>query len=82
RGPQSAQVIDYLRALEARREAGRTRFLLGNHEEVFLAAIEDEKSLRFFARIGGKETILSYGINLEQYNALDYAKLHEALREL
>lgn len=81
RGPESAQVVDYLLALRKRRGAEHTRFLLGNHEEVFLAALEDEKALRFFARIGGKETILSYGISPEQYAELDYAQLLAALRD-
>ncbi len=80
RGPQSAQVIDYLRDLAASRAPGSTRFLLGNHEEVFLAALEDEKSLRFFTRIGGRETILSYGIDEDRYAALDYAELRDELR--
>jgi serine/threonine protein phosphatase 1 len=80
RGPESAQVVEYLRQLEQRRAPGSTRFLLGNHEEVFLAALEDEKALRFFTRIGGKETILSYGITPERYNELDYPELLEALQ--
>lgn len=80
RGPQSAQVVEYLMQLEQRRAPGSTRFLLGNHEEVFLAALEDEKALRFFIRIGGKETILSYGIAAERYNSLDYADLRAELQ--
>lgn len=52
------------------------RLLLGNHEEVFLTALAgDEKALRFFNRIGGRETILSYGISADDYNNLDYPEL-------
>lgn len=81
RGPESAQVVEYLRQLEQRRAPGSTRFLLGNHEEVFLAALEDEKALRFFTRIGGKETIFSYGISPEAYAELGYTELLAMLRE-
>jgi serine/threonine protein phosphatase 1 len=80
RGPESAQVVNYLLNLKADRAPDRTRFLLGNHEEVFLAALEDEKALRFFTRIGGKETILSYGISPSRYNELDFPDLQLLLR--
>lgn len=76
RGPESAQVVSYLLDLKQRRAPERTRFLLGNHEEVLLAAAAgDEKALRFFTKIGGRETILSYGISEERYDALDYSEL-------
>lgn len=76
RGPDSAGVIR--RAMEW---AGRrtVRFLAGNHEEMFLGAFHDVAKLRAFVRHGGRETILSYGINPERYNALS---LDELLREL
>jgi serine/threonine protein phosphatase 1 len=74
RGPDSAKVVDRLIAL--RKERPGTRFLLGNHEEVFLAALGgEEKALRGFIRMGGRETILSYGITPEAYSAADYAEL-------
>ncbi len=74
RGPESAGVIDCLMTL--RKERPATRFLLGNHEEVFLAALNgDAKLLRLFHRIGGRETILSYGITPEAYAAADYEAL-------
>lgn len=80
RGPQSAQVVERLQLLASDRPAGRTRFLLGNHEEVFLMALQgDEKALRFFTRIGGRETILSYGIDEAEYSQLDYAELLRTL---
>ncbi|MEP9357639.1 metallophosphoesterase family protein [Sphingomonas sp. KR3-1] len=76
RGPASAQVIEHLRRFATERPAGSTRFLTGNHEEVFLQSLEgDEKTLRFFAKIGGRETILSYGFSEDEYAALDYAEL-------
>lgn len=79
RGPQSAQVVERVRSLAAARPG--VRLLLGNHEEVFLQALSgDIDTLRFFTRIGGKETILSYGIDSADYNRLDYPELMEALQ--
>lgn len=74
RGPDSARVIDRLMALRAERPG--TRFLLGNHEEVFLSAIGGEaKALRLFHRIGGAQTVFSYGIAPDAYAAADYDEL-------
>lgn len=79
RGPHSAQVIDRLMALRKKRPA--TRFLQGNHEEVFLSAIRgDAKALRLFHRIGGAATVFSYGIAPEAYAAADYEELVEMLQ--
>lgn len=78
RGPDSAGVV--ARALEIAQMAPATRFLMGNHEEVFLKVLEgDEKALRFFCKIGGRETILSYGIAAEDYDRMDYAELLTAV---
>jgi serine/threonine protein phosphatase 1 len=78
RGPQSAQVVERLIRLAQHRP--RTQFVLGNHEEVFLAALSgDVKALKFFNRIGGRETILSYGITEQEYRDLDYPELLELL---
>lgn len=80
RGPDSRGVIDRLIAL---RDSGtKARFLLGNHDEVFLkAASGDMKALRFLTRIGGKETILSYGLSKDQYQALDFNELAQRFIE-
>ena len=52
RGPASAAVIDRLRGLAHARPD--VRFLLGNHEEIFLGALDGEpKALRFSAASGG-----------------------------
>jgi serine/threonine protein phosphatase 1 len=78
RGPESAQVIDRLIALKAERP--EVRILLGNHEEVFLGALAgDAKALRLFSRIGGEETILSYGVCPQAYARADYDELHRLL---
>jgi serine/threonine protein phosphatase 1 len=78
RGPDSRGVVERLMALAEERQA---RFLMGNHEEVFLRALEgDLKALRFLIRIGGRETLLSYGISEEDYRSLDYDELMAAVR--
>lgn len=81
RGPDSAGVVERLRLLA---ESGRqVRFLAGNHEEVFLDAINgDSKALKLFCRIGGRETVLSYGVGEAEYDALDYGELAEALHRI
>lgn len=80
RGPESAQVIDRLIVLKAERPD--VRVLLGNHEEVFLRALAGEaKALRLFSRIGGEETILSYGVSQQAYAQADYNELHHLLVE-
>jgi serine/threonine protein phosphatase 1 len=81
RGPESAQVVDTL--LRLKRDHPNTHFLLGNHEEVFLEALKgDEQALKFFIRIGGRETILSYGISPSRYTTLSYSELQDELGDL
>lgn len=76
RGTDSAGVIT--RAMEWSRRRS-VRFLAGNHEEMFLCAFKDVSKLRAFVKHGGRETILSYGIEPSRYNALS---LDELLQEL
>jgi serine/threonine protein phosphatase 1 len=78
RGPSSAQVVE--RAMEVAAGPWQCRFLLGNHEEVFLKSLDgDLKALAFFNRIGGRETILSYDISEQEYRDADYPELHALL---
>lgn len=80
RGPDSAGVVERVRKLAA--SDVNVRVLMGNHEEVFLAAVQqDLPALRFCCRIGGRETIVSYGISQEEYERLDYAELAQRLAE-
>lgn len=60
RGPQSAAVVDHVLT---RDWAGRpVDVLQGNHEEVFLVALNgDLEAMRFWLRIGGADTMASYG---------------------
>lgn len=81
RGPRSAQVVD--RLLRSSEAGGRLRFLMGNHEEIFLAALNgDAKALRLFSRIGGRETMMSYGLDAAAYERLDYDELAGCLQTL
>lgn len=74
RGPDSAGVVARLLDLSERRS--NCRFLMGNHEEVFLKALSgDLKALRFFIRIGGIETLMSYGISDDAYRSADFEEL-------
>lgn len=74
RGPASAAVVERLSRVVGERPA--TRFIMGNHEEIFLAALDgDDKALRLFCRIGGSETVLSYGMGVDEYEQLDYDAL-------
>ncbi len=77
RGPDSAGVIARARALQQRRNV---RLLMGNHEEMFLAALDDDQTLRDFLRYGGRQTALSYGIDPAAYHAADVAEVGVLLR--
>lgn len=82
RGPGSAAVVETALALK---NSGRNiRFLMGNHEEVFVAACRksDPKVTRFFLRIGGEATVLSYPITRAEYITLDMEQLTERLDTL
>lgn len=81
RGPDSRVVVERLMAL--RDGPVPTRFLMGNHEEVFLRALAgDLKALRFLIRIGGRATIASYGIDAREYATLDFEALDARLRAM
>ncbi|RVQ66615.1 serine/threonine protein phosphatase [Croceicoccus ponticola] len=79
RGPDSAGVIAAARDWQRRRPV---RILAGNHEEMFLRAMADATSLRQFLRVGGKETLLSYGIDRDIYRDLSIDELHGRLPRL
>ena len=72
RGDDSRGVIEFARDLQRRRPV---RILAGNHEEMFLRSLSDIETFRHFIRHGGRETLLSYGINHGQFQA---ASMEEA----
>lgn len=71
RGPDSAGVIALARAWGERRTV---RYLLGNHEEMFLLSQNKQEHLRNFLRYGGRETILSYGVDHRAFQLADLAE--------
>jgi serine/threonine protein phosphatase 1 len=79
RGPDSFGVVKRAMALHA--DLGdRLRWLVGNHEEVFLKALNgDPELVRYFVRIGGGPTILSYGVNPDDYRVMDFDELAAVL---
>jgi len=80
RGPDSCGVVERLLAFS--RSGANARFLMGNHEQVFLRALEgDARALRFLLRIGGRETLLSYGVDERDYRGLDFEALAQKLAE-
>ena len=79
RGPDSRGVVERAMALGASER--NTRFLMGNHEEVFLRAVQgDLRALRMLLRIGGDQTVFSYGIDRDEYRSLDFEALAAALK--
>ncbi|QIG79555.1 metallophosphoesterase [Stakelama tenebrarum] len=80
RGPDSAKVVK--RLMQIRREHEDTHFLMGNHEEVFLLALEGNmEALRLFDRIGGRQTMQSYGISDHALMRADFEELSGILAE-
>lgn len=79
RGPESAGVIERARQWQQTRSV---RILAGNHEEMFLESFEDIEVLRHFLKHGGRETILSFGLPVKEYRALDLEELSDRLPQI
>lgn len=80
RGPSSAGVIE--KAMLLKRSSPAVSILMGNHEEVFLRAIEgDVRATRLLVRVGGRATLISYGFSEQEYQDLDYDGLTAQLAE-
>jgi serine/threonine protein phosphatase 1 len=76
RGPDSRGVIEIAMAVA---KARRCVFLMGNHEEIFIHSWEgDKRAAGLFHRVGGRETLMSYGITAHDYDHLDLVGLTEA----
>ncbi len=81
RGPDSRGVVE--RAMALVQDRADVRLLAGNHEELFLLACGgNEKALRLFARVGGRETSISYGIAPAVYDDADYEELRRLLDQV
>lgn len=72
RGPDSAGVVELAMLWRSRR---KVELLIGNHEEMFIDSFEDEGVLRHFLRHGGRQTVLSYGVPRDVYDAASLGEL-------
>lgn len=72
RGPDSRGVVDLAARWGRRRQV---RVLLGNHEEMFLKSLDNIEVLRQFLRFGGRETVLSFGIDHQAYAEASYEEV-------
>ena len=74
RGADSKGVIE--RLIQLKDSGGDIIFLMGNHEELFIRIWEGEREIAAtFNRAGGRETMLSYGVSPEEYDAWDFGEL-------
>lgn len=78
RGPDSAGVVRLARKWSKQR---RVRVLMGNHEEMFVKSFEDKETLRHFLRHGGKDTILSYGVDRKTFNTATIKEAQQIMRD-
>lgn len=78
RGPDSAGVIALARQWQSRR---RVRILGGNHEEMFLRGFDELEIFRHFLRHGGRETVLSYGIDRARFLQATMEEAQQLMRE-
>jgi serine/threonine protein phosphatase 1 len=77
RGPDSAGVVRLAREWGERRQV---RLILGNHEEMLLESLEKRETLRHFLRYGGRETVLSYPIDVAEWNSADLGQAQAMMR--
>jgi serine/threonine protein phosphatase 1 len=76
RGPRSRQTIE--RLLD-RSKNHRCLFLSGNHEQLALRALEDIAVMPTWLRLGGAETLASYGVRAKKNpNSHDLAAIQSA----
>lgn len=76
RGPQSSGVVEAAMALTRRR---RVRLIAGNHEEMLLWSFTRREVLRAFITYGGRETMLSYGLDAEVFDEATLDDLQQLL---
>lgn len=74
RGPDSAGVLKEVRDWASRR---KVRIIMGNHEEMLLDSLTCPDTFRLFAKYGGRETVLSYGIDAINYASVEPERLHQ-----
>lgn len=80
RGPESSGVVN--RVMELAATQTNVTLLKGNHEDMMLRAVDgDEAQLKLWVRNGGRETLLSYGMDLDVYNNADFERLGAMLAD-
>ncbi|KQX19526.1 MULTISPECIES: metallophosphoesterase family protein [unclassified Sphingomonas] len=79
RGPNSRGVIELMMKLDLGDD--KVVFLMGNHEEVLLAAAEgNRRAAALFHKMGGRETLLSYGVSAQDYDYADTSGIVDMIR--
>lgn len=79
RGPDSRAVIELMMKLDIGDE--RVVFLSGNHEEVLLATADgNRRAAALFHKMGGRETLLSYGVTAQDYDYADASGIVDLVR--
>lgn len=80
RGPDSKGVIERMMKLDA--IGGSIHFLSGNHEDLIIRGWNgDTKLAPVLNRAGVRETLASYGVPEETYDALSYDEIIPVLRQ-
>jgi serine/threonine protein phosphatase 1 len=84
RGPASLGVLSLARQWQQeRRAAGRAmHILMGNHEEMLLESLDRVEVLRHFVQHGGRETILSFGLEEKIYSSASWDELQVLMRQV
>lgn len=78
RGPDSSSVVE--RVMQLCASSDDVHCLCGNHEELFLqAAGGARQALGIFARAGGRETLMSYGVDAAAYDAVDLRGIQQLI---
>jgi serine/threonine protein phosphatase 1 len=79
RGPNSRAVIELMMKLDIGED--RVIFLMGNHEETLLATADGHRrAAALFHKMGGRETLLSYGVSAQDYDNSDAAGIVDLVR--
>jgi serine/threonine protein phosphatase 1 len=76
RGPDSAEVLAMARAWQSRR---RVRIICGNHEQVLLESVSNLEAFSHFMEFGGRETVLSYGVDDTLLREADLVQAHRLM---
>ncbi|MGB3166464.1 MAG: metallophosphoesterase [Alteraurantiacibacter sp.] len=78
RGPDSAGVVKRARKWTKARDV---RVLAGNHEEMFVEAFRSKDMLKHFLRHGGRETLLSYGMDRKAFSRASIDELQAMMAD-